>query len=200
MAALPSDLDRRKGTIVAALLLGWLAVALLIGVAGWFREASAPAVAITVWSLTLIVLVSLWKVSLLRDWAATTSLRGLILFHITRFVGVYFLLLYQRHRLPYEFAVPGGVGDIFIAATASILSASRQLFGSRSLVLLWNSFGLIDIVFVVMIGLRLGLRDWQSMAVLRELPLSLLPTFLVPLIIASHFLIFIRIARARSAD
>ena len=181
-------------------MLGWLAVALLIGVAGWFRNASAPAVAITVWSLTLIVLVSVWKVSLLRVWTANTSLRCLILFHITRFVGIYFLLLYQRHRLPYDFAVPGGVGDTFIAATALILSASRQLYDSRWLVLVWNSCGLFDIVLVVMTALRLGLRDWQSMAALRELPLSLLPTFLVPLIIVSHILIFIRIARTRVAD
>jgi hypothetical protein len=32
------------------------------------------------------------------------------------------------------------------------------------------------------------------------LPLLLLPTFLVPLIIVSHILIFIRVARTRSAD
>jgi hypothetical protein len=81
-----------------------------------------------------------------------------------------------------------------------ILSASRYLYESRSLVLFWNSFGLFDIVLVVMTALRVGLRDWQSMAALRELPLSLLPTFFVPLIIVSHILIFIRIARARSAD
>jgi hypothetical protein len=191
---------RRKDAVVAALLTGWLAVALLIGATGWFRHASAPAVAITVWSLTLIVLVTVWKVSLLREWTATTSLRGLILFHITRFVGVYFLLLYQRHRLPYDFAVPGGIGDTLIATAALILFASRHLYESRSLVLLWNSFGLFDIVLVVTTALRLGLRNWQSMAALRELPLSLLPTFVVPLIIVSHILIFIRIARTRSAD
>jgi hypothetical protein len=200
MATYLSDPGRRKGTIVAALLLGWLAVALLIGAVGWFRDASAPAVAITVWSLTLIVLVSVWKVSLLREWTANTSLRRLILFHITRFVGIYFLLLYQRHLLPYDFAVPGGVGDTCIAVTALILSVSRQLYDSRLLVLVWNSFGLFDIVLVVMTALRLGLQDWQSMAALRELPLSLLPTFLVPLIIVSHILIFIRITRTRVAD
>jgi hypothetical protein len=200
MATSLSNPGGRKETIVVAFLLGWLAVAFLIGATGWFRHASAPIVAITVWSLTLIVLVLVWKVSLLREWTANTSLRCLILFHITRFVGIYFLLLYQRHRLPYDFAVPGGIGDTFIATTALILSASRQLYDSRSLVLVWNIFGLIDIVFIVMTALRLGLRDWESMAALRELPLSLLPTFLVPLIIVSHILIFIRIARARIAD
>jgi hypothetical protein len=62
--------------------------------------------------------------------------------------------------------------------------------------LIWNTIGLIDIIFVVFSALRFGLKDWQLMHALRELPLSLLPTFLVPLIIASHVLIFVRLLRA----
>ncbi len=52
-----------------------------------------------------------------------------------------------------------------------------------------------DILFVVMSALRFGLKDWESMHALREFPLCLLPTFLVPLIIASHVLIYFRAAR-----
>jgi hypothetical protein len=195
MAAPFSDSDRRENTIVTVFLIGWLAVAFLVGATGWFRGASAPAVVITVLSLTFIALLLVWKVSRLREWAWNTPLRGLILFHITRFVGIYFLLLYQAHRLPYDFAVPGGIGDTLIATTALILSASPHLQKLRPLVLVWNGFGLVDIVFVVTTALRVGLRDWQSMAALRELPLMLLPTFLVPLIIVSHILIFIRRAQ-----
>lgn len=200
MATKHSDPSRRKDAVVAALLIGWFAVAFLIGANGWFRGTSAPALAITVWSLTLIALIAVWKVSLLREWTLITPLRYLILFNITRFVGIYFLLLYQRHRLPYDFAVPGGIGDVLVATMALILSASRRLQKLRPVVLVWNGFGLIDIVFVVSTALRVGLRDWQSLAALRELPLMLLPTFFVPLIIVSHILIFIRIARSRSAD
>jgi hypothetical protein len=68
---------------------------------------------------------------------------------------------------------------------------------TKPLSLIWNTFGLIDIVLVVFSALRFGLKDWQAMHVLRDLPLSLLPTFLVPLIIASHVLIFVRLTRAR---
>jgi hypothetical protein len=41
----------------------------------------------------------------------------------------------------------------------------------------------------------MALADPASMGPLRTLPLSLLPTFLVPLIIASHVLIFWRLYR-----
>ncbi|PYJ23155.1 MAG: hypothetical protein DME99_03640, partial [Verrucomicrobia bacterium] len=71
---------------------------------------------------------------------------------------------------------------------------------AKTLLVVWNTIGLIDIVFVVFSALRFGLRDWQSMHALRELPLSLLPMFLVPLIIASHVLIFFRVAQARGTS
>jgi hypothetical protein len=52
---------------------------------------------------------------------------------------------------------------------------------------------MLDIFLVVILALRIGLADWRSMAPLRTFPLSLLPTFFVPLIIASHILIFVRL-------
>jgi hypothetical protein len=60
--------------------------------------------------------------------------------------------------------------------------------------------GFVDIIFVVFSALRFGLRDWQSMHALRELPLSLLPTFLVPLIIVSHVLIFVRLTASAKVE
>jgi hypothetical protein len=45
---------------------------------------------------------------------------------------------------------------------------------------------------------RIARADPASMGPLRYLPLSLLPTYFVPLIIASHVLIFWRLARAGS--
>lgn len=56
--------------------------------------------------------------------------------------------------------------------------------------------GLLDILFVVATAGRLGLAAPASMAAVLRLPLSLLPTFLVPLIITSHVLLAIRLARA----
>ncbi len=126
------------------------------------------------------------------------DLRWLVLSHVTRFVGFYFFLLYQRNELPFEFAAPAGWGDNTVAAFALALLALPGMRNWKVLLLIWNAIGLIDIVFVVVLALRIGLADWQSMHALRELPLSLLPTFLVPLIIASHVLIFVRAARAPS--
>ena len=63
------------------------------------------------------------------------------------------------------------------------------------LITIWNVVGLVDILMVVVTAARLGLSEPASMRALTVLPLSLLPTFLVPLIIATHILIFARIRR-----
>ena len=182
--------------IVTLVLLGWLCFA--VGLSGWLHDASAQAVAVTVWTLTALALFACWKISPIRVWALNVDLRWLVLFHVTRFfAGAYFVLLCQRGQLPCGFARPAGWGDIVVAVLAvAVLGAMRTQL-AKPLLLAWNTLGLIDIIFVVLSALRFGLKDWQSMHTLRELPLSLLPTFLVPLIIASHVLIFVRLIRAR---
>ncbi len=185
-----NDNPKRFVTLV---LLAWLCFA--VGLAGWLHNASAPAVAATVWTLTALALLACWKIGPIRVWVLNVDLRCLVLFHLTRlFAGAYFLVLCQRAQLPCAFATSAGWGDIIIAVlTLAVVAAMRTEF-AKTLLLIWNTIGLIDIIFVVFSALRFGLTDWQSMQALRELPLSLLPTFLVPLIIVSHVLIFIRLA------
>jgi hypothetical protein len=154
-------------------------------------------VAAIVWTLTALALFACWKISPIRVWALNVDVRWLVLLHVTRlFAGAYFLVLCQRGQLPCGFARPAGWGDIVVAVLAlAVLGATRTPF-AKTLLLTWNILGLIDIIFVVLNALQFGLNDWQSMHAIRELPLSLLPTFLVPLILASHVLIFVRLARA----
>ena len=127
------------------------------------------------------------------------ELRWLVLLHLTRFVGFYFFFLCSRGELPFAFAGPAGWGDIIVAVLAILLLA---LSGARDwrMLIIWNTIGLTDILFVVLMALRVGLEDWRSMHALREFPLSLLPLFLVPLIIVSHVLIFFRAASLQSVN
>ena len=85
--------------IVTLVLLGWLCFA--VGLSGWLYDASAQAVATTVWTLTALALFACWKISPIRLWVLSVDLRWLVLVHVTRlFAGTYFLLLCQRSQLP----------------------------------------------------------------------------------------------------
>jgi hypothetical protein len=194
----PNEAVRGPGIrIVLLILAAWLCLAAGVGVAGWLERANAPVVAGIIWMMTGLALLACWKVPTLHEWAGTVELRWLVLLHLTRFVGFYFFFLCSRGELPFAFAAPAGWGDIIVATLAVFLLA---LSGARNwnMLVIWNTIGLTDILFVVLTALRLGLEDWRSMHALREWPLSLLPTFLVPLVIVSHVLILWRAARLRS--
>jgi hypothetical protein len=119
--------------------------------------------------------------------------------HTLRFVGIFFIIDAFTKVLAPQFGLPAGIGDV-LAAIASIplLIALRR--GQHSVQLrrgfiAWNVFGLVDLFSAVSLGLlysqsvigilsRPGL-DSQALA---HLPLSLIPTFYVPVLILLHFL------------
>ncbi len=70
----------------------------------------------------------------------------------------------------------------------------------RRFYLVWNALGLADILFVVVTAARLGIVAPDSMKALLVLPLSLLPTFLVPLIITSHLLLIVVVKFSNGKD
>jgi hypothetical protein len=151
--------------------------------------------------VTLALLVAPLAWPTLRGFVSTVDLRALVLFHLTRFVGFYFLVLHARGELPWAFAVPGGWGDNVVAATGLILIlfVRPDRPGGRRAYLVWNVVGLLDILGVVLTAGRLAVGDPESMRALLELPLSLLLTFVVPIIIATHVWMLGRLVRARSA-
>ncbi len=189
-----SPRDDRSGARFALILLAlWFFLSIAAGWAGLLHNAPAPMIPATVVALTALLLFTCWRLMPLRHWVMNAPLRIFIALHLTRFVGFYFMACAARGTIPPGWAIPAGIGDNLVAAGALALLALGA--SPPWLVLFWNSFGLVDILFVVVSAMRFGLRDWNSMAFLRELPLSLLPTFLVPLIIATHLIIFLRAAK-----
>jgi hypothetical protein len=180
----------------------WLLFALMIGASGLLPSIPPPFPQIVLFSFLILLLLIFWKSEIFRDYSLSLDIRFLVIIHLTRFVGIYFLILYSKGELPYDFAVPGGWGDIIVAATSLLVllfSPTRGLIG-LIIYLIWNLFGFIDILFVVKTAGRLAIADPQSMAALTKLPLSLLPTFLVPIIIYSHLIIFIRLWKSKRKE
>jgi len=188
------------GSVVTAVGV-WLLAACLVGASGWLSALRPPAPQLVLGGLTIALLVAARQWSPLRQFVDTVDLRALVLFHVTRFVGFYFLVLYARGELPWVFAVPGGWGDNAVAATALLLVClvRPDRPGGRLVYLAWNVVGLIDVLGVVLTAARLALADPASMRALLRLPLSLLLTFVVPIIIATHVLMLGRLTRTPAA-
>ena len=154
--------------------------------------------------LPVAVFALAWKSSTdFRSWMTGIDTGLLVILHSWRMVGLGFLFLYAHDVLPGLFAWLAGVGDM-LAAFGALLIGSALLRGRpvpRSTLLAWNSFGLLDFVIAVSVGTALrssyfgGAVSTDAMA---QLPLSLVPTVIVPLYVITHLVIFLQL-RERKA-
>lgn len=186
------------------LLLLWGALAVVAGAAGMVAGSPVPPPGVA-GALVLGGLLA-WAFSArFRAWARAVPMWALVAIHLVRFVGAWFIVLYRRGELPFAFAVPGGWGDILAAATAAALlvgAIPARTLARRRILLAWNVFGLLDILFVVSTAARTYLAEPLQLAPLTRLPLSLLPTYFVPLVVLSHLRVFgwLREATARKTS
>lgn len=178
--------------MIYLVLILWGALATAVGAAGLVARSPVPPPAI-VGGLVLAGIAAYGTSGAVRERVRAIPLAGLVAIHLVRFVGAWFLVLYRRGELPFAFAVPGGWGDILAAAGAAGILAGAIPARNRSrrgVVLAWNALALVDILYVVSTAARIYVDDPGALAPLTRLPLSLLPTFFVPLIVLSHLRIF----------
>ena len=174
----------------------WLGTAFFVGQQLLLQRLPPFGLPAVVLGLSALLLLAYFRLATVRAWVDALDLRTLILLHVTRFVGLYFIVLSRRGLLPYDFAVPGGIGDIIVATLALIVVFAPLADASRARAIrIWNVIGLIDIALVVLTAARLNLANPLQMSAMTSLPLSLLPTFLVPLLIATHLIIYARLTR-----
>jgi hypothetical protein len=184
-------LSQRFSVRVIVIVLLWCLSAALLGALGGIASLHPPFPQLILFSLVALLLIAYGLSSAFRRWLCSVPLAWLVSIHLVRFVGFYLLWLYEQRQLPFAFAVLGGWGDIVVASLALVLLILRP--NSRAIYQIWNMLGLADILFVVVTATRLALADPASMATLLRFPLSLLPTFIVPIIIFSHVVIFLRL-------
>lgn len=193
--------SEERGGIYLAIGIVWLAVAGVLGGTGRLAQLRPPAPQLILIGLTLLLWAGCTRGGGLRGWVDRLPIRTLVSLHITRLViGLYFLYLARTGGLASGFAVPAGWGDIAVGALALGLTVSGAAGdGNRAAwVRAWNWLGFVDLVFVVATAARIGVSDPASMGALFRLPLSLLPTFWVPVLLVSHLVLARRLRRANA--
>jgi hypothetical protein len=182
--------------VIRLVLWVWLAAAIYVGHTRALAQLPPLGIPATVLSLTILLVLAYRRITPLRTWIDALDLRTIVFLHVIRFVGIYFLVLGQRGVLPQRLALPAGVGDIAVALLALVVALYPFSESTRRrAIYYWNIFGVVDILLVISSGVRTALAGSRDLDAFTQLPLSLLPTFLVPLIIASHLAIFRRLDR-----
>lgn len=186
----------RPALFVRCALWLWFIAAVVSGYYLVLQRIALPAIPMVIVGLTALVFYAYLRLPGLRDWVDALDSRALVQIHLARFVGIYFLFLFNRGELPYAFAVPAGVGDIIVALLAiALITVRLDRARLRRFLTIWNVVGFVDIILVVITVARINQANPYELRSLTYLPLSLLPTFLVPLLIATHLMIFARLLR-----
>ena len=182
---------------VAAFFLAWLALVFTLAARGAFIAApGAPPLALLIGLLAplSLFLIGYRTIPQLREFVLSVDLRLIAGIQAWRWAGFGFLTLYTYRILPGIFAWPAGLGDMAIGVTAPfVLSAllHRPGFAASKSFLAWNISGILDLTVAVSIGalvplLAPGLFGALTPAPMSQLPLVLIPTYLVPIFLMLH--------------
>jgi hypothetical protein len=131
-----------------------------------------------------------------RQFLLSLNPRTLTFVQSWRIAGFVFLVLYAYGILPGQLALPAGWGDIAIGATAPLVALKLTDSRHRKSFVLWQFLGIADLVNAVGMGVSARFINPNGIptSAMTVLPMSLIPTFAVPLFLILHF---ISIAQAR---
>ena len=187
----------------AVLVVLWAVVAIGVSLSGVLK--GVPTLRLMAGLAVLTVLATLVLVfsRSVRESVRLMPLRALVAFHLVRIAaGILFIVEVRAGRLPSQFVSIAAFGDIAVGVAALLLLPFVSEFPGwrRAALFGWNVAGLADIVIVLATGRRMAATVPGSMARMAEFPLSLLPTFIVPLILVTHGVIFWRLFTAPTDD
>ncbi|HEX4054185.1 MAG TPA: hypothetical protein VHX86_07965 [Tepidisphaeraceae bacterium] len=196
---------------LAGVLSGWFVFVVILaatGALGDVHGTGSLGVGLAVAAPIVLMFLALMRVPLLREALDRAPLSVLVGVHVTRVLGVSFLILHASSRLPAPFAPVAGWGDI-VAGLAAIPVAwmvHSRAKNWRAALAAWNVFGLADLVAAVSLGVLSSPGPLRRIfaepgtGLMSTLPWFLIPGFLVPLLFTTHLAIFYRLAKSAGAD
>lgn len=196
---LPAPLLPMSRALRAGLVL-WACAALLVSASGIFELPPPFVIPLIIGGSVLAFGAACARSRAFRAAVLSLDARPLVLYHLVRVVaGAAFLVLHQQGRLPGVFALQAGWGDIAVGLLAPLVALCLPATTpfKRGVVLAWSVAGLADILYVVGNAQRLILLegDTQLPATLTFFPYSLLPLFIVPLVLLTHGVVLAQLLR-----
>jgi hypothetical protein len=200
--ALATSTGGVRNTVIGV-VAAWFLAALVGSWIGVFDTQPSPPIPLGLFAVVPIAVFGLAYLlsEEFRLFVLSLDLRVLTAAQTWRVLGAVFLILWAQGALPGVFALPAGWGDVAIGVTAPLVAWNwRRLFPGKIFVI-WNVLGILDLVVAVTLGVLssatpLGiLRGDVSSRLMGQFPLSLIPTFLVPLFVIFHLIALIRVGK-----
>jgi hypothetical protein len=196
------------GQTIKAALAAWLGVVLIAGASGVFIGAPGqPPLPVFAGAVVpLIVFAIAMRASLaFREFLLALDTRLIVAMQAWRYAGFGFIALYANHVLPGLFAWPAGLGDMAIGIVAPwwivALSKNPDAAGSSGF-RLWNALGILDFVIAfttaTVCAMIITTDVPPTIAPMGQLPLVLVPAFMVPLFAMLHIIALMQSKRARA--
>ena len=149
-----------------------------------------------------VFFITYWRMPTFRNYVLNIDMRLLILLHSWRMLGVGFILLYYVGELPALFSFLAGIGDAIVAISAVFLTYAmftNKKGVSTKAVFRWNTFGLLDFVIALSVGILtrtdgiLFQANNVSSDLMTQFPFVLVPAFLVQVFTLTHIIIYLQL-------
>lgn len=191
--------NAKYAKLTTGLIFVWFLFSLTASALHLFTtEPNQPPLALGLAVLIPIGIFVIWSANSqpFRQFLLSLDPRTLTFVQAWRIAGFVFLVLYAYNILPGQLALPAGWGDIAIGATAPLIALKLANPNHRKSFIFWQLLGITDLVMAVANGVTARLMNPHGIATtaMTVLPMSLIPTFAVPLFLILHF---ISIAQAR---
>ena len=191
---------------LSAALIAWLAIAQYFGSANTYfarSETAAPTVLLGLLIPLIAAVAGVWLSNSVASLVRAIPLEWLVAAQIYRVGGAIFLVLWASGRLPWQFALPAGIGDVTTGLLAVVVATllARKTVGARRAVLTWSLFGIADLIVALTMGAMTSPGRPHLLAfdapnlLISSYPLVMVPTFGVPLALMLHGLVLWRLRR-----
>jgi hypothetical protein len=191
---------------LSAMLIAWLAIAQHLGAANTYfasSETAAPTVLFGLLIPLFAAAAGLWLSGGIAGLVSAIPLPWIVAAQVYRIGGGIFLVLWADGRLPWEFALPAGIGDITTGCLAVVTAVllARNTASAREAAYTWSLFGIADLVVAVTMGAMTSPGRPRLLALaapnllITSYPLVMVPTFAVPLALMLHGLVLWRLRR-----
>jgi hypothetical protein len=184
-------------------LIAWLALAQRLGATNAYLATSDSPPFVLLGSLIPLI-IAFAGVRLSQSVALLVSampLPWIVAAQVFRVGGGIFLVLWADGRLPWQFALHAGIGDVTTGCFAVIVAVQlvQRAAGARRAAYAWSIFGIADLAVAITMGALTspGLPHLLALdapnLLITSYPLVMIPTFAVPLALMLHGLVLLRL-------